>query len=245
MRNGKRWIPALVLVLVSLGTACDNAFEGFADKESREARLEEARIAQDRGDFAAAVPLLAALHAESPGDAEISRLYASALAGRAGLNFFDLVTRAQDAQEAAGADTIAQLVAAFPHPVTDNNLSDISGAIGLMASVSSSSGDANDFYSLGLYQAARTVLVVLKDTDLAPADGIPDTFDASALGDADAQLAFDSLTDALANLGPGKAGLAGDSDVLMSLDDLKGEIDPSGTGTDVGNKLRAYLVSVF
>lgn len=245
MRSRNRWVLPVMLVLVSLGAACDNAFDGFADKGSREARLEEARIAQDEGDFQTAVALLEALHAESPGDAEITRSLASALSGRAGLNFFDLVARAQDAQDAPGDNTIRQLVAAFPHPVTDANLSDISRAIALEGAVASSSGDANDFYSLGLYYSAQAVLVVSKDTDLAPVDGVPDTFTPSAFSDADAQTVYGSLENALVNFGPGKAGLDESSEVLKSLDDLKREIDPTGTGTGIGDKLRAYLDSVY
>ena len=72
MRNGKRWILAVVLILGFLGGACDNAFESLGDKDSREAKLEEARIAMDSGDFTTAVALLVALNSEYPGDTEIS-----------------------------------------------------------------------------------------------------------------------------------------------------------------------------
>jgi hypothetical protein len=245
MRSGKRWVLAVILVLGFLGGACDNTFQSLGEKDSREAKLEEARIAMDKGDFTTAVALLETLNVQNPADTEITRSLASALSGRAGLNFFDLVARAKEALDASGDHTIQQLVAAFPHPVTDNNLSDISRAIVLGGAIASSSGDANDFYSLALYYTAQTVLVILKETDLAPGDGVPDTFNASALSDADAQIVYVSLVNALTNFGPGKAGLDESSEVLKSLVDLKREIDPAGTGTDIGNKLRAYLDLVF
>lgn len=244
MRNGKRWILAVILVLGVLVGACDNAFEGFADKDSKEAKLEEARIAQDQGDFATAVPLLETLHAEYPGDTEISRSLASALSGRAGLNFFDLVAQAQAAQDTVGNTTIRQLVAAFPHPVTDNNLSDVSRSIGLLVGISSTSGNPNDYYSLALSYSTQAILIILKDTDM-DGNGVPETFTPSGLSDSDAQAAFGSLDNAIGNLGPGKAGLDTSSEVLQSLTDLKREIDPAGTGADIGNKLRAYLDSVY
>ncbi|MGZ8460702.1 MAG: hypothetical protein ACXWW2_09755 [Candidatus Deferrimicrobiaceae bacterium] len=244
MHPGKRCVLAVVLILGFLGAACNNAFDGFADKGSKEAKLEEARTAQDHGDFQTAVALLETLHAESPGDAEITRSLASALSGRAGLNFFDLVARAQDAPDAPGDTTIRQLVAAVPHPVTDNHLSDVSRAIVLEGAIASSSGDANDYFSLALYYSAQAVLVILKDTDRAPVDGVPDTFTAVALSDADAQLVYGSLDNALTNFGAGKAGLDLESEVLKSLNDLKSEIDAKA-GTTIGDKLRAYLSSVY
>ena len=245
MRNGKRSVLAVVLVLGFLGGACDNAFESLGDKGSKDAKLEEARIALDKGDFTTAVALLESLNNGNPGDTEIVRSLASAYAGRGGLNFFDLAARAQEAQNtgAAQGNTIGQLVSAFPHPVTDKNISDLSTAIALMGNTSSSSGDPNDFYSLGLFYSAKAILMILKDTDPS-GDGIPDTFTPLALSDADAQTVYGSLDNALANFGAGKAGLDVSSEVLKSLEDLKGEIDAKA-GTTIGDKLRNYLDSVF
>jgi len=245
MHSGKRWVLAVILVLGFLGGACDNAFESLGDKDSREAKLEEARIAMDRGDFTTAVPLLETLNSQYPGDTEISRSLASAYSGRAGLNFFDLAMRAQDAQDAGSAqdNTIGQLVSAFPHPVTDNNLSDISRAVAMMEGVSTASGEPNDYFSLGLFYSAKAILLILKDTDLT-GDGTPETFTSLALSDADAQAVYGSLDNAIMNFGPGKAGLDPDSEVLKSLNDLKSEID-ARPETGIGDKLRAYLDYVF
>jgi hypothetical protein len=245
MRSGKRWVLAVILVLGFLGGACDNAFESLGDKGSRDAKLEEARIALDGGDFTTAVALLETLNNENPGDTEISRSLASAYSGRGGLNFFDLAARAQEAQNTGSAqdNTIGQLVSAFPHPVTDNNISDVSTAIAIMENISSSSGDPNDFYSLGLFYSAKAILMVLKDTDQS-GDGIPDTFTPMALSDADAQTVYGSLDNALTNFGAGKAGLDGSSEILKSQSDLKSEIDAKA-GTTIGDKLRNYLDSVY
>lgn len=245
MRNGKRSVLAVILVLGFLGGACDNAFESLGDTGSRDAKLEEARIALDEGDFTTAVTLLEPLSSQYPGDTEISRSLASAYAGRGGLNFFDLAARAQEAQNngAAQGNTIGELVSAFPHPVTDTNISDLSTAIALMENISSSSGDPNDFYSLGLFHSAKAILMVLKDTD-SSGDGIPDTFTPLSLSDADAQTVYGSLDSALTNFGPGKAGLDVSSEILESSVDLKSEIDAT-PGTTVGDKLRTYLDSAF
>jgi hypothetical protein len=245
MRNGKRSVLAVILVLGFLGGACDNAFDSFGDKGSRDAKLEEARIALDEGDFTTAVALLEPLSDQYPGDTEISRSLASAYAGRGGLNFFDLAARAQEAQNngSAQGNTIGELVSAFPHPVTGDNISDLSTAIALMENISSSSGDPNDFYSLGLFYSAKAILMVLKDTD-SSGDGIPDTFTSLALSDADAETVYGSLDSALTNFGAGKAGLDVSSEILESLGDLKSEID-ARAGTTTGEKLRNYLDSAF
>jgi hypothetical protein len=244
MRNGKRWILAVILILGFLGGACDNAFESLGDKDSREAKLEEARIAMDSGDFTTAVALLVALNSEYPGDTEISRSLASAYSGKAGLSFFDLATQAQEAQDSGSSvdNTIGQLVSAFPHPVTDNNISDISTAITMLESISLASGDPNDYFALGLYYSAKAILLILKDTDRLGNDGIPDTFTPLALSDADSQTVYGSIGSAILNFG--KAGLDDSSEILKSLNDLKGEID-ARPETGIGNKLRAYLDSVF
>jgi len=248
MRNGKRSVLAVILVLGFLGGACANVFESFGDKGSRDAKLEEARIALDEGDFTTAVALLEPLSDQYPGDTEISRSLASTYAGRGGLNFFDLAARAEAAQNArnsgsAQGNTIGHLVSAFPHPVTDTNISDLSTAVALMENISSSSGDPNDFYSLGLFYSAKAILMVLKDTD-SSGDGIPDTFTSLALSDADAETVYGSLDSALANFGSGKAGLDVSSEILESSGDLKSEID-ARPGTTTGDKLRTYLDSAF
>jgi hypothetical protein len=242
----RRWIFAMTLALGLLGGGCDNAFESFGDKNSTDAKLEEARTAMDQGNFATAVPLLETLHLQNPGDAEISRSLATAYSGRAGLNFFDLVARSQEAQGngAIQDNTIAHLVNAFPHPVTDNNILDISRAIGMLDNVSASSGSPDDFYSLGLFYSAKAVLLILKDTDKVGNDGIPDTFTSTAMDNTDALTVYGSLDNALSNFGPGKAGLDGSSEVLKSLGDLKNEINAS-TGATIADKLRNYLASVF
>lgn len=78
--------------LIFVFTACDDsAFEGFADDNSREARIEEALIALDNADYSTALSILIALENEFPGNSQILRYKSNAYAGLAGLDTFNLL----------------------------------------------------------------------------------------------------------------------------------------------------------
>lgn len=238
--NRKRLTWVVLLTLLAVGLSGCNAFESMSDKNSREARLEEARIAMDQGDYTTAVGLLDALHASYPADVEISRARASALAGRSGLDLLGLAAQAATAADNASINQINQLMKTLPNPVTDAHLADAQSAIDAWKAIAST---PNDFYSLALAQATLGLLTLDKDL-VNPATGLIDATASSrifSISDTHAETLYASITDALVNLGPGKAGLATDSDVLKSLGDIKSGIDArSGT---VAEKVRAYLSS--
>lgn len=235
----KGFICLALLVLFGAALSGCNAFESMADKNSREARLEAARIAMDQGDYATAVGLLDALHASYPADADISRTRAAALAGRSGLDLMGLVVQAAAAADNASLSTIDQLIKTLPNPVDNAHIADARAAVDAWTELAST---PNDYYSLALAQATLGLLTLDKDL-VNPGTGVidPARIIPGSLPDEDAVTLYASISGALGNLGPGKAGLAPDSDILKSVAEIKSGIDAlSGT---LAERVRAYLAS--
>ena len=86
-------ILSVMLLIASFTVGCDNSIlEGLADDDSFQAKLEEARIALDKGEYARAVDLLEALDSSNPGNATVQQYLSNAYAGLAGLDTFNLLT---------------------------------------------------------------------------------------------------------------------------------------------------------
>jgi hypothetical protein len=225
----------LLALSFSAAIAGCNAFESQADKNSREARLETARIAMDDGDYATAVALLEALGTAYPGDGEVARALAAALAGRAGLDILGLAAQAAASADNASLSAIDRFLKTLPVPVTDANIADANRAIDAWSAIAST---PNDFYSLALAQLTLGLLTL--DRDLNPSGTGVDPALIASMSDADLVTLYTSIDDALVNLGPGKAGLEADSDVLGELGRIKADIDARGANPD---GIRAYLAA--
>jgi tetratricopeptide (TPR) repeat protein len=237
--NRRLWPFLLLLALFAAALAGCNAFEGQADGNSREARLEAARIAMDRGDYETAVPLLQALDAAWPGDAEISRALASAYAGRAGLDLLGLAAQAAAAADNASLSAIDRLMKTLPVPATASRIADAERAVAAWNGLLST---PNDYYSLALSQATLGLLTLAKAID--PAGTGVDPARIPSISDVDAVTLYASIADALANLGPGKAGLAPDSDLLEAFARIKAEIDAVSPAAGAAPAdIRAWLSS--
>lgn len=241
---GVRGTGACLLALLLAALIGCNAFDGTGDENSREARLEEARIAMDRGDYGNAVPLLQSLSASYPADGEIARALAAAWSGRAGLDLLGLAAQAAAAADNASLSTIGELLETLPNPVDDGNLADIAASVAGWSAVAST---PNDYYSLALAQLTQGMLVIVKDTD-TDGDGVPDDFGTAlepTISDPDAVTIYGSLADAILNLtDPARAALAPDSDVLQSLLEIKAGMDALSPGEGASaDDIRAYLQS--
>ena len=233
--NRKRSIYLVLLALFAAALLGCNAFESQADKNSRDAKLEAARIAMDQGNYAVAVPELQALSETYPGDAEISRALASALAGRAGLDLLGLAAQAAAAGDNASLSTINQLMKTLPSPVDNANIADAKAAVDAWTVIAST---PNDYYSLSLAQVTLGLLTLTKDIN--PAGTGVNAALIPSISDNDAVTLYASVRDALVNLGPGKAGIASDSSVLKSLTKIKTGIDTT-TGGATPTGIRNYL----
>jgi len=97
----------LLVISLLMGCGDDNSIlEGMADDGSREARLEEARIALDDGDYANALDILLTLRDKYPGDSTILKYLSNAYAGLAGLDTFNILTTIEELDDAGNSGSI-------------------------------------------------------------------------------------------------------------------------------------------
>ncbi|MCL0067155.1 hypothetical protein M1N54_04685 [Thermodesulfovibrionales bacterium] len=91
--SGKAKVSVCTILIIAafLLTGCGNALEWAADDDSREARLETARMALDDRNYAEARHILYELNNRYPNDPEVSELLSNAYAGKAGLDTFALL----------------------------------------------------------------------------------------------------------------------------------------------------------
>jgi hypothetical protein len=100
-------ILGAMFLIASFTVGCDdNILEGLADDDSFEAKLEEARIALDKGEYAKAVDLLTALDSENPGNATIQQYLSNAYSGLAGLDTFNLLMTIEALDDANNSGSI-------------------------------------------------------------------------------------------------------------------------------------------
>lgn len=173
------WIGFLLSTGLFLGGAegqgCGgkSVFESMADDGTKEAKLEKAKIALDEGAFADAVELLADLcgtDLTAPGcDPEIVSLYASAFAGRAGLDIFDLIQEGADRTVAPGS-SYTLFSSHFSSPDAAD-LSDMNSAVLLLLSLPVRTPDQG--LQLAVATVVDLVVVLGSQTGGYGADGRP------------------------------------------------------------------------
>lgn len=96
----------LVIALL-MGCGDDNSIlEGLADDDSYEAKLEEVRMALDKGDYADALETLLTLREKYPGDRTVLQYLSSAYAGLAGLDTFHVLSTIADLDDAGKSGSI-------------------------------------------------------------------------------------------------------------------------------------------
>jgi hypothetical protein len=122
------------------GCGGKSVFESMADDGTDEAKLEKARIALDEGAFADAVEILTDLcgtDVTAPTcDPEVVSLYASAFAGRAGLDMIDLIREGADQQATSGTTSYTLFSKHFDNP-SEADVNDMSAAVSLLTSIAS------------------------------------------------------------------------------------------------------------
>lgn len=136
------WIGFLLATGLFLGGADGS---GCGDDSTKEAKLEKAKIALDKGNFSEAVETLQELcgtNLSAPTcDQETVSLYASAYAGRAGLDVLDLIKEAVDQPvNQSSSFTLFSKHFAVPDP-TGEKVIDIGNAVSLLASITSRTQD--------------------------------------------------------------------------------------------------------
>ncbi|TAJ97902.1 MAG: hypothetical protein EPO39_18870 [Candidatus Manganitrophaceae bacterium] len=166
------WIGFLLTTALFLGGA-DGKGCGIADDSTQEAKIEKARIALDKGNYSEAVETLKDLcgtNVSAPTcDPEIVSLYASAYAGKAGLDVFDLIKEAADRPVATGS-SYALFSAHFSSP-DSVDASDMNNAVLLLTSLTARTPDQG--LQLAVATVVDLVVVLGSKTGGYGADGRP------------------------------------------------------------------------
>lgn len=149
-------------------TGCEgNMFEGLADDSSYEARLEEAMIALDDGDYAKARAILSDLNSDYPNDPIILQYLSNAFAGEAGIDTFNLletIEQINDDPNAGSIDMVGQMLGDANGMITANeikeDLSKINDAIDALEAIPEADRTDDQTVQLGLLSMNRAVLTI-------------------------------------------------------------------------------------
>jgi hypothetical protein len=153
------WAGLLAAMLGACGD--QNLFDSMADDNTTTAEVESAKIAIDNGDFDAAIATLQGLcgtNSFAPTcDGETASLLASAFAGRAGLNVFDLIENSVDAVSGSTLSSLSTFSMLLPFPSAGDK-SDLHNAVTVLVSLSSPT--ANQNLQMAIYAMADAVVTV-------------------------------------------------------------------------------------
>ena len=256
----------LFFVIFALTGCDDSAFESFADDDSYEARIEEARIAIDDANYAGARDLLLALNADFPNTAEVLRLLANAYAGLAGLDTFNLletIDLLDDQNNEGDIDMIGLVLGSADGVLTateiTNKLANFANAINALASISSPTDDERvQLGIMSLNHAALTIAdIIIEDTGntevtltdegldtLYPA-GTPPEFSTEATSERLTSISQDIVTisDSVAAIDR-VTGADVNNDISESLEGFQNDVDPDGDESVTQSELESYIANL-
>lgn len=153
----------LSLLFSSMSVGCGNIFEDMADDSTEEARLEEAQMALDKGDYTTAVNMLLSLCGLSANDptagnatcdnATVS-LLASAYMGRAGIDLIKIIDTADQGTSTGAQGTFTE----FSTLLLNGNEEDASNAVTLLSNIQGRTEEQN--LQMAVVAAADTILII-------------------------------------------------------------------------------------
>jgi len=223
-----RWLLFFGFMVSALTCCGGNAFEWLADENSKEARIEEALIAMDDGEYARARAILTALQAEYPNDATVAQYLSNALAGLAGLDTLNLLETLDDLDASGDIDMVGLVLGDADGNLTtdeiDSKLSDLGDAIDALTDLGEENLTDDQKVQLGLLSlnhAALTIADILADETgeseiTLTEEGIEQLFDdytteLSDLSDAD------DITNKLAELSEDINNISGSIDAISTI----------------------------
>lgn len=244
---GTLFLSALLLGLVFMGCGDSNIFDSMADDSTSEAKLEEAQIALDKGDYSTAVDILlglCGLSAEDPAsgaqtcDNDTISLLASAYIGRAGLDLIELI---ESAETSTGSQTFTE----FSNILVLTNAEDMQNAVDLLDSLGSARTPEQSL-QMAVAATADVILDIGGITDgFDPTTGLPDTI--PSVTDPATIDAANEITGNISLIleGIGGSGIA-DADMSADITTIQRSLsDPSGTNpndiTVTSDDLVTYL----
>lgn len=238
-----------LLKLIFVGFVCfsiaacgdENMLEDMADKDSDEAKLEDARIAIDEGEWQVAIDGLES-EWESSGDPEIGADLAAAYMGLAGFDALSLLENAETAADNPSANDEFTLISQVLPDQSPENLASMDEAVNILLSINNRTEEAD--LQLAMASVSLAILNIGVDwgvdfdADGNPIDvnGDPVAYVSGDVGDTavvmtNISTAVGAATDA------GLTGTDG-TDIGSELTDLLEEINLAG-GLD------SYLLSIF
>jgi hypothetical protein len=240
------WVGLFAAMLGACGD--QNLFDGMADDNTTTAEVESAKIAIDNGDFDAAIAILQGLcgtNSSAPTcDGETAILLASAFAGRAGVNVFDLVENSVAAVSGSTLSSLSTFSTLLPLPSASDK-SDLHNAVTILVSLSSPT--ANQNLQMAIYAMADAVVTVGVDlTDgFNSTTGFPNTVppDAATVQVVDA--AYGTLLQVANDLDLAIQGLdasgLGNEDLKNDIEALEDAIDTNQDGTVSAAEMQLFL----
>lgn len=234
---------SLLFSFISLG--CENIFEDMADDSTEEARLEEARMALDKGDYTTAVNIfldLCGLSAADPtsgtptcDNATIS-LLASAYMGRAGLDLIKIIDTAAQTGSTGPNGTFVE----FSQLLLAGNETDMHNALVILNNIPGKTPDQN--LQMAVAAAADTLMIIMgvPGVNIDPATGLPTTVPVSANFDSAAQTITNNKNISLISAGIDGSGIVNadlTNDIKTIQSNISGDVDVTST------ELRTYLCS--
>jgi hypothetical protein len=242
-----RCLLFFAFIIFALAGCEGNTFEFLADDNSREARIEEALIAIDAGEYARAKAILLALQAEYPNDRVIAGYLSNALAGLAGLDTLNLLETLDqlDATGDTGDIDMVGLVLGDTNGVLTtteitNKLSDLDSAIDALTDLGTENLTDDQKVQLGLLSlnhAALTIADILagetSSTEITlTEDGIQDLFNNNTAALSDLSDA-DDITNKLSSLSEDINNIAGSVDAIAT-------IVGGGSGNDLSDSFSEF-----
>lgn len=245
------FLSALLLGLVSMGCGDSNIFDSMADDSTSEAKLEEAQIALDKGDYTTAVNVLldlCGLSAEDPTsgtptcDTSTISLLASAYMGRSGLDLINIIKTAEDTSnqgQTGTQDTFSE----FSSILQTLNEQDMQNAVELLSDIPPEVRTEEQNLQMAVAAAADTVLIIMNipGLELDPTTGIPTTLpDDTDIADAANEITNNNNISLILD-GVAGSGLA-DEDLTNDIKTIQTEIAGLDTTVDP-SELQSYLCS--
>jgi hypothetical protein len=243
-----RWLLFFGFMVSALTCCGGNAFEWLADENSKEARIEEALIALDDGEYERARAILTALQDEYPNDGTIAAYLSNAIAGAIGIDTFTLLETID--QLSGDIDMVGKLLGDADGNLTANDitykLSELDEAIGALTNLP---GD------LTPDQKVQLGLLSLNHAALTIADAIADDLDITdnsiiTLTEDGIKTLFDANTTDLSDL-------SDVTDISVILSDLSEDINNisesieaiativgGGSGNDLSDSFEDFLKSL-
>ncbi len=238
--SGFRWLLFFAFIAFALTSCEGNSFEFLADDNSKEARIEEALIALDDGEYARARAILTALKAEYPNDGTIAQYLSNALAGLAGIDTFNLletIDRLNEEGNIGGIDMVGLVLGDADGILTTTEITDKLSDLGAAIEALTDLGEEN----LTDDQKVQLGLLSLNHAALTIADILADETGESeiTLTEEGIEQLFDDYTTELSDLSDADDITNKLSGLSEDINNLTGSIEAIATivGGDSGNDL--------